>query len=178
MKRPAKKYIFLAAAMILLLAAAVGSTMAFFSKEATSHNVITMGNIRIALHDAAEKKSGVVMPGDTLQRTVTVENTGTHPAFVRIHFENGFGAEEEKDSFVAIDFNDTDWVQYGDFWYYRNALEAGAETEPLFTKVTFLDGMDSTVDGAEYDIRFTAYAVQQENNGDDPFRALGWPGVK
>ena len=186
MKKPAKvkKILFLAAAMVLILAVAIGGTMAYYTKTAKSESVITMGNIRIALHDVTDKaevpdgEDRIVMPGDTVNRTVTVENTGTHPAFVRIRFKNGFGTEEEKDSFVSLDFNTEKWAQYGSFWYYKGILEAGAETEPLFTEVTFLDDIDGAFDGDQYALEFTAYAVQQENNGTDPLKAVGWPEIK
>ena len=95
-KRSTKKKVLVVALLVAMLAIVAGGTNAYFSKDARARNVITMGSIAIELHeDRIDPESGEtvpyetetpveVLPGAEVSKIVTVENTGTAPAWIRI----------------------------------------------------------------------------------------------
>ncbi len=65
------------------------STIAYFNTADTARNVITSGNIKIALNEtdaagAPFKDAVDVMPGQTVDKIVTVQNTGDDPSYIRV----------------------------------------------------------------------------------------------
>lgn len=88
-----KKLLALAVAAISL-STAVGGSLAYFNYVDTAHNVITSGGIGIeivektkngdALVDFPEEGISGVMPGTSVAKIVTVENTGANDAWIRV----------------------------------------------------------------------------------------------
>lgn len=91
-----KKLLAAALAAACLSLAAYGS-IAYFTAEDTAANVITAGNVRIALRESAVPEGGGdpvpfadvigVMPGAEVSKIVEVENTGDKDAYVRIRLD-------------------------------------------------------------------------------------------
>ena len=166
---------------------------AFFTTEDTATNVVTAGNIKIELNENSlsdgqtetvpfEDKINVV-PDTSVSKIVTVQNSGDHPAYIRISVEKQIilpdNIEVETDaSIMEMDFNTEYWTEKDGCWCYNKSLEAGQETEPLFTCVTFAKNMDNTYQNSTARLTATAFGVQAENNGDTPLEATGWPEMK
>jgi predicted ribosomally synthesized peptide with SipW-like signal peptide len=181
-----KRKIILLMALAAILLAAAGGTIAYFSAQSTAVNVITAGNIGMTLHDeTADGKAfpqddlSALMPGDTAQRIVYVENTGDHALYTRIKLRcsakapGGSALSFEK---IALDIDTANWQLGTDGWYYYgSAVEKGAQTVPLFTVVSLLPETGNDYMNADVKIEITAQAVQQANNGATAGQAAGWP---
>lgn len=100
-----KRKIALAASAVVLAALLItGGTLAWFTDEQTATNIVTTGNVKIALHDSdndlwqsgsvagepsydfgdEQHSVGGIVPGETVGKFVTVKNTGDNDAYVRI----------------------------------------------------------------------------------------------
>lgn len=175
-------------ALVLVCLAFVGSgTAAYFTKEEKAHNVITTGDVDIELLEWADEEKQTpfadvdgVMPGTTATKIVEVKNTGGNAAFVRVKVEKEIVMNNQEDirdlDMVSLDINENYWEEKDGFYYYKEILAPGKVTsEPLFTTVTFLEGMGNTYQECTIHIRVSAQAVQADNNGTDSLTAPGWP---
>lgn len=177
-----RKWIVLSGCTVLAALLSAG-TLAFFTTTDTAKNVITTGNIDLQIQETTvdgkpfDSTGTVIMPGDVVDKIVTVENTGTDSAFVRVDItvsSKNLGIDAGE--CVEVDINEAAWTFKEGFYYYDTALEPGRSTEPLFTQVTFDGrGMDNSWIGDALMINVDAYGVQSKNNGTDPLRAAGWP---
>ncbi len=183
---------------VIVIAASAYATIAYFTASDKVTNVITAGNVKIELREMMltedsdtpvpfENKTGI-MPGTEISKIVTVKNTGNNAAYIRISVKNVICklidnelAIDEKltdkmEAYIALDFNDKDWTYKDDgYYYYNNALAAGEETAPLFTKAEFSGRMPDDYQNSQLRIDITAYATQVANNGTNVFDAAGWP---
>jgi len=165
-------------------------TSAYFTAEEKAHNVITTGNVDIDLIEKADPDGDGVLedfkdvtgvtPGTDVSKIVTVKNTGGQPAWVRIKLiktitlENG-ETEDIDESLVSYDINTTNWTEKDGYYYYNVELAPNAETEPLFTAVTFSEEMGNLYQNSQTVIDVQAQATQVANNGASVFDAAGWP---
>ena len=123
----------LLAAVIVLLAGAVGGTWAFLVAQSESvQNNFTYAHVRCTIDEKFE--NGV-------KSDVKIQNTGDIPAYIRARIvvtwkdANGkVSAVPVKNTDYTIAFNETDWTQQGDYWYCKTAVDAGGETPVLITK--------------------------------------------
>lgn len=181
-----KRKILILSVLAILLAILAANTLAYFTADTTAHNVITTGNVDIALNEWAneartekfEDKTGV-MPGAEVTKIVEVENVGTGTAWVRVQVVLDVYAEGGKEQLppdpVTLDFNETDWTYQDGYYYYNKPLAPGETTEPLFTSVSFDDQMGNVYQNSTAHVDVNAYAVQSANNGEDVLSANGWP---
>lgn len=98
MKKRRLKTKLVALSVVLILAAlSVYGTLAYFTAQGTARNVITTGDIKIALEERMLTPDGEktvpfedqlgVMPGTDVSKIVTVKNTGGQPAWVRVSLD-------------------------------------------------------------------------------------------
>lgn len=184
-----KRKIVVIALIVALVAVLAVGTAAYFTAEDTATNVITSGSVSIKLHEMAKTDDGElkpfengqgVMPGSVVSKIVTVENTGSGTAWVRISVEKSIelseGREGETDlGLISFDLNTESWTEQDGYYYYNTALAAGEETAPLFTAVTFSTGMGNLYQGSTALVSVRAQATQTANNGDSALTAAGWP---
>ena len=188
-----KRKLLLLSVMVICIAIAAAGTLAFFNGDATAHNVITTGKVAIALHEKDadgnkfEDKTGV-MPGMSIDKIVTVENTGTAPAWIRVKLTPTITLDANNPqaknvtpdtSLVQLVTDDTNVWEYNQtdgYYYYTKKLEAGETTNPaVLTKVTFATTMGNAYQGATATVDVLAQAVQCANNGETALKASGWP---
>ena len=183
------------AVVVLLLAMAIGSTTAYFNTSKVATNIITAGNVEIELVEKTRTAEGLkpfepisgAMPGKSYSKIVTVKNLSEQPLFVRIRVEKAITPAPGSEAQLSPDMIHIDelekpnanWTKQGDYWVYNKILnpmgEAGSETEPLFENVTFDKDMDNIYQNCKVEIKVSAQAVQQKNNGEDQLAADGWP---
>lgn len=161
--------------LVLALAAAVlaAGTWAYFSVQGRADSVITLGSVRLALHNetGTGEPAGdtAVLPGGSAVQTVFVENTGESAFYTRVKleleaFDSSGAAMQLPAGFVTLDLNLADWTPGADgYYYYNEAVAPGAATAALFQTVRFSDGMDDSYLGASLRLRLTAEAVQTRN---------------
>lgn len=190
MKKGTKSiWVLIAAALVLCLAAA---TTAFLTRQVVTDNILTFGNLKIALHqttltaDDSEVPVSQDTPFDvtshsTVSRILRVENVGEHPLYVRVAVKmNGATAEGEAfdaDGMVSYRLNEDDWLYEDGWYYYKQPLAPHETTKELMTQVIFDDISDITQNypGSRFELKLDAQAVQSENNAQDVLSAAGWP---
>lgn len=183
-----KKKIFLLATITICTALFAMGTLAYTPTDGQAHNVITTGNVQIAIKESRVTTSGALeaypstaipaMPATSASKIAQVENTGKADAYVRAKYDvtvkSSTGAALQWDS-KAIDTTGRDqkWEKNSDGWYYyTDVVKAGDITEPLFEEVVFNGlNMGNEYQGCSVDVNVKAQAVQAKNNDS----RLGWP---
>ena len=180
-----KRKLLILSVLAILLAILAANTLAYFTADTTAHNVITTGNVDIALNEWANEertekfeKQIDVWPGTEVTKIVEVENIGAGSVWVRI-WTNGVFLSKDGTPLdpgaYTLDINTADWTKEGDFYYYNRALAPGETTEPLFTTVSFKTAMDNRYQDSDLFLNVNAFAVQSANNGTGALDAAGWP---
>lgn len=166
-----------------VLALLTGGTWAYFTTQASTENTITTGSVHLKIHqrtaDGREVagQEELVMPGDTVSRIVTVENTGEQPVYLRVRLTKGVqGQELSAEECMGFVVNTSAWTPRDGYYYYNEVLPAGAETPSLIDEIYF-EGMaiDNAYLGRDFTLNVEAYGVQAANNGESVLDALGWP---
>lgn len=195
----------LAVAACLLLAAG-GTTLAYFTDSETAHNVVTSGGVDIGIVEKTKvgddlldfPEEGVfgVMPGESVSKIVTVENTGSAPAWVRVKVDrsvlgkdkaelpltaevkvgNADGSDEiAKVEVVSFEVKDG-WIDGEDgWWYWTSPVAPGGSTGVLLDAVSFAKLTPNTYQGCTASVDVSAQAVQSAHNGGTVLEAAGWP---
>jgi hypothetical protein len=118
-KRSKKVTLLAAAALVLVLGVSVGTAMAYFTTYATAKGgvPITLG-AQTSIHEEY---------GDWT-KTISVENTGDVPVFVRAKVLAG--------SRIDVTITGTNWSLGKDgYWYYSEALPVGGTTANLVASI-------------------------------------------
>ncbi len=178
-----KKKLSIVFGIIAILAIISVGTLAYFTSEQNAENVISAGNIKLEIHEKTAsgedfpEEGIIVMPGDTVSKIVTVENTGDHPLYLRVKLTEGVSDEAlTTDDCLDININRSCWLEKDGYYYYYRALQSGETTEQLFSEVYFdLYNIDNKYLGKHFTLNVAASAVQSENNGSDVLNAIGWP---
>ena len=203
-----KKKIFTVSVITICLAALGYGTLAYFNDEAVAHNVITSGGVDVEILEKQENgevfpEEGVhgVMPGGHVSKIVMVENNkDSAESWIRVWVNVGISesgnpilnptiknlpqtitnSAGEEIEVIQLDYNADDWLQdERGYWYYKESIDAGERTEPLFEHVYFAPEMDNTYQDCKVTIDIHAEAVQYANNpipeGGDVRDISGWP---
>ena len=184
-----KRKLVLTSAVVLILALLAAGTFAYFTKDARATNVITTGTISIQLNDSitggTEKENGWtlsgVMPGQAVEKAVSVTNTGTSPAWLRVKLDisvtgaNGkpldltFGDKQDVLTFTTGD----GWFYHDGYYYYSAPVAEKTSTADFFAKT---DGQPTLMlnpqlpndyQGCTVTVAVQAQAVQVKNNDTD-----------
>ncbi len=181
-----KKKLFALSVMAMLIAICSFGTAAFYNAQDTAHNVITMGNVNIAISEWADEEKTIefsnvdgVLPNTSVTKVVEIRNTGKSDAWVRVRIEKNISLNSDSEGdtgLISLNINDGAWIDGKDgYYYYSKKLSEDEVTEPIFTKVDFSKDMDNSYVGAVCSVEVFAEAVQSANNGDDVLSADGWP---
>ncbi len=175
----------LIAVVAILVALITTQTLAYYTALGKATNVVTSGDIALTIHekttDGADfPAEGVnVIPGDVVDKRVTVENTCGHPFYLRVKLVNSStSAALLPEDCLRVDLNTVDWTVGEDgFIYYNRILQPGQTTEPVFTQVEIVGEAVGREDiGTTLGLTVKAYAVQSEHNSaEHPWDATGWP---
>ena len=186
-----KKFLYIAAILICLSIITSG-TLAYYTTSDTARNVITSGGVEVKVVEQQLVNGSLlpypsqpipVMPATTVSKVVSVQST-QQSAWVRMNYSltvynsNGEKMEiptEELNRVIVIETDDSNWTLKDGWWYYDTAIKSGETTKPLFEEVVFSGPhMDNKYQLCTVVIDVTAQAVQQANNGNTVWEALGW----
>ena len=185
-----------ASLLVILLSVAAYGTWAYFTTDVKTTNVITTGTIDITLNETttggvafpAEEGISGVMPGQSVEKLVTVENEGDSPAWIRVGVFSKIEAVDGSElslslgdagDVLAFDINTENWVGGEDgCYYYLSPVQAGETTEQLFSQVTFNGAMTNDYQNCTAYVDVVAQAVQVKNNGSSAMEAAGWPALE
>ena len=187
-----KSIIALIAAVALVGAVGIGSTLAYFTDNDAQTNVVTMGHVDITLtettddEDAVADENGItyddVVPGAVLSKKPVVTLAAeSADAYVRVKAEAKF-ADADKNEIViekdgkdvtaayaeallaACDFDAAKWTKGADgYYYYADKLTQEANTADVFTTVTVPAAWGNEVADVQFVIELTAEAIQADN---------------
>lgn len=124
----------LLAAVIVLLAGAVGGTWAFLVAQSEPvQNNFTYAHVSCTID---EKFDG------TTKSDVKIQNTGDISAYIRarivVTWKDASGNVSStvpvKNTDYTITFNETDWTQQGGYWYCKTAVNPDGFTPKLITE--------------------------------------------
>ena len=183
-----KRKILCLSVIVIMLAILAAGTIAYFTAEGRAHNVITTGSVEIELKEWADENKTVpfkdlegVMPNTTVTKIAEIKNIGKSDAWIRVKIKKSIELKHEGNpdtNLVELNLNDRDWITYGEYYYYRNALKPGETTTPIFTSVTFKAAMGNEYQDAKATVDIYAQAVQTANNpatDGDVKTVKGWP---
>ena len=184
-----KKRLLLVALIVCCLATAAAGTIAYFTAEETSYNVITTAALDVDLIEETdggdpwpEEGFDGIEPGMDVTKIAYAENTGDTDAYVRMIVDKVItaapGVTKELDfEHITLDINTKYWAEKDGIYYYKEVLKPGKETEPLFTNVHFGVELGNEYMNAKVQINVTMQAVQAKNNGSSALVAAGWPEI-
>lgn len=125
-----KKILVLAMTLSMVAILAMGATLAYFTDTDTVTNVFTTGNVEIEIEEQVDEDT-LLMPGKKINKDVFVKNTGSQPAYVRVHIAFPAEMDDGNPSFAAVN----------NFLHWN------------FTRDSYADGQwswNKTLDGANY----------------------------
>ena len=170
MKNRVMKPLAIALCAILLVVAAVATTVAYLTDTAEVKNTFTVGNVTITLDEAKVTAYGVkdgedrvaentykLIPGHTYVKDPTI-HVGADSESCYIFFE----IKNELGEAVTFDINDENWIKIDNtnVYYYKEVATAG-NSYAAFTKFTV--GEEADLSGlADKEINVIAYAVQKD----------------
>ncbi|QFJ53607.1 hypothetical protein [Pseudobutyrivibrio xylanivorans] len=122
-----KKYMLVAAALLIIGGVAVKPAMAYFtdSHETTGSIQISLGDSKLTPKDSA----------DGLLKTVSVTNTSNYDAFVRVKaiYSKNFSAA------ITDKAKENGWSEKDGYFYYAPVLAAGESTPDLKIQISVVD---------------------------------------
>lgn len=150
----------LLAAVIVLLAGAVGGTWAFLVAQSEPvQNNFTYAHVSCKID---EKFDG------TTKSDVKIQNTGDIPAYIRARIvvtwkdaSGNVSAVPVKNTDYTIAFNEKDWTQQGGYWYCNTAVDATGFTPVLITECKKTSNANVS-DGYNLSVEILADAIQSE----------------
>lgn len=190
-----KKLIITIFAMIVIVTSFIYGTVAYFTDTVTSSgSYIASGEAKAEISNLTYSPSSPslplpdgnmldVLPGYAYTKSVTVQNTGAYPIYVRgktsciitLSPENA-GRESEIDySLVIADIDTENWIFRDGYYYYKKPLLRGETTPTLLNSVSFSTDMDNMYQEGKVDFTVRLEIVQSNNNGATVFDAIGWP---
>ena len=167
------------AALALVGAIGVGSTLAYFTDNDAASNTVTMGHVDITLteesegeHKGEEIESGLefsnIVPGDVLSKepVITVADDSENcylRAKVVIDGLDEIDGDYSDELLANIDINGKQWkLGDGGYFYYQSEVTA-EDVVTLFTTVTIPTAWGNEVADADFTIAITAEAIQADN---------------
>lgn len=174
------------ACVAIIMTLLTQTTLAYYTVVGTATNVVTSGNIKLAIHEMTDQgtafpEEGVyITPGDVVSKVVTVENVCEHPFYLRVKLVYGINSEElSAEDCFKLNIDTEHWVYKDGWYYYTGILQPGEETPHIFSHVEIVGSkVDNSYIGKTLSITVDAQAVQSENNpitDGDTTTAAGWP---
>lgn len=158
---------------------AVGGTLAWFTDTETATNVVTTGNVNVSIlengttmDDAGIEFPANQVPGASLEKVVTVKNTGANPAYVRATINI---LDEKGEAIIGRDFTtiretlqfpeNSLWEQYDGKFYYLDEVVTGdaGVTGALISEIKIPTTWNNSMVNREFKIEIFVEAIQSEN---------------
>ncbi|MBE7068322.1 MAG: hypothetical protein E7381_03375 [Clostridiales bacterium] len=176
--------------LVITLAFFLHSTFAYFTDAVvTPKSVIATGSTSVEIVQS-EPVGGEqmpdgslrIMPGQIVEKTVSIKNTGTLPLYVRVKVAPNIVLAEAYEAYaneidyslIGFDFDQTNWLYQDGYYHYRISLLSEKQAESLFTQIQFSRQMGNIYKDAKLFVTVRIEVVQANNNGDSVLTATGW----
>lgn len=145
-------------ATVLLLALAIGGTVAWLStKSAPITNTFLSSKVACQVQEEFNSTTGV-------KTNVNVQNTGDTQAFIRVKLvsyrTNDAGDHIGGTAEIPTFTPGTGWVKHGDYYYYTKPVAPNQKPEADLTDSMTLTGSYNDTDGGKQAIDVMAEAIQ------------------
>jgi hypothetical protein len=176
-----KKFPYYVIALIMLVIVFVfsaGGTIAAWTVQDDTVNKITIGSIKgLIIEEYVHAQT--VMPGSTVEKVVSVKNTGNIDARIRVKIDKAWGASRDAEGNLIVDpslstdnilitFDTTNWY-YEDadgYFYYIGVLPPGETTlTPLMREFTIDNDSGNEYDNKHADIVVHMECIQAAGGG-------------
>lgn len=155
----------LGSVVILAVLLVVGGTMAWFTAEADPVvNSFKAGTVDIVINDTFNTEEAQnVNPGDEYDKIVSVTNTGSKRAYIRVKLTPLFNPVLPTNVVTYPIL--ANWIDGGDGWYYyKNIVAPGAATANIIEEVIFAgQAMGNQYQDATFTLTVDAEAIQATN---------------
>ena len=191
-----KSIITMVAALALVGAIGVGSTLAYFTDSDAASNVVTMGHVDITLTETSGDEEVVItdeglafdhiVPGDVLSKepVITVADDSENcylRAKVVIDGLDEINGDYADELLANIDINGKQWKLGDDGYFYYQSEVTAEDVVTLFTTVTIPTAWGNEAADEEFTIAITAEAIQADNftpaTAEDEKTITGWGDV-
>ena len=182
---------FLSIAIIsILLTFVTQGTLAYYSTVGKAVNVVTMGEIKMEIHETTMSsqnqpvpfpEDGVyITPGDIVSKKVEIKNVCDQPFYLRVKMVYGIeNTELTSDECFSLNINEEYWKLVDGWYYYTDILEPDEITPHVFSEVEIVGAkLDNSYFGKTLTLTVKAQAVQSKNNPVENMAthtASGWP---
>lgn len=168
-----KKIIAICLVACLAVVAITGATLAYFTAEDSADNVFTMKGIKVEINEEFVQGSELI-PGYDINKDVSVTNTGTSDAYVRVHIAIPAKMDDGDPSFAA----------YNNFLHFNFDMDSVADGEwSWIPEMTEGDGYrgngegnwnyyTTTIDKIEYAVYVVTYRTALEAGKQTATKAL------
>lgn len=161
-------------------------TFAFYSVIGKATNVVTSGDVQLAIHEMTDQGTafpteGVyIVPGDIVSKQVSIENVCNHPFYLRVKVIYGVDSQElSAEDCFKLNIDTENWLLHEGWYYYKGIVSPGQTTPNVFSHVEIVGSkVDNSYIGKTLTLTVRAQAVQSENNPVDDMQthmASGWP---
>lgn len=179
----------------LLMAALVGTSLAYFTDRDAKTNTFTLGRVEIELTEDKWKEPEAVLPGVEYAKNPVVTNIGKNDAWIRVDVTvsdagafgeaaRAHGIEDIASSLFRTDAPDWDerWLPADGSpvidgekdtmtcsYYYKEICKPGENTGELFSSVTVpaeFNNAEMAAIGDDFTIDVTAHAIQTADSYD------------
>ena len=152
--------------VVLLLALAVGGTIAWLSTKTTSvTNTFTPAKVTCDVTENFDENTGV-------KTNVNVTNTGNIAVYIRVKLvtyrTNDTGQHIGGTAKLPEFTPGENWVKYGDYYYYTLPVEPNAQPKTNLAEKMTLEKCYDDADGGKQALDVMAEAIQSE-----PEKAVG-----
>jgi predicted ribosomally synthesized peptide with SipW-like signal peptide len=161
----------------LIVILGVAGTYASFTGGKSVSNMLEAGTVIAVIHENGVPTGGLtfedVDKGITYEKEVTIQNTGTAPAYIRVNLIPSWEKDGQlipNNNVVYGGLNTVDWVFRPEdgYYYYRKVVNPEELTEPLFESVTIdpnVVGINNhNYEGATLKLSILAEIVQEAND--------------
>lgn len=141
--------------VVILLTFAVSGTIAWLQDSTEKvENVFTPTKVETDIDEPGWED------GNTVKSEVVVKNTGSIPVYVRVAVIGNWVKDGKiVESWSVGDNIASDWIQIGDYYYYKNQLENGATTANLLKNSITASPRE---DGAHLEVTVVHQSIQAE----------------
>lgn len=170
----AKRSLVLVVSVLALVLAVAGGTLAWLTANSGPvTNTFTPAKVTC---EVKEDFNG------TTKKDVQIKNTSNIDAYIRAYVVvtwkdktgNVYGMPVKDADYTMTMPVDTKWKQFGDYWYYTEAVEDGKLTGVLISECKLNEGVTPPAEGYSLSVEIIAEAIQSL-----PDRAVNeaWPNV-
>ena len=131
--------------LLLMIGSIISVTLSSFSNSTNILNVFQNSKFKTEVIENAVSSDNW-LPGNTIDKMIYVENKGSTDVAVRASIKEEWVAKNGKklsgfqndNKATIINFSDNDdWIQIGDYYYYKHVLNTGDKTSNFIDSVTF-----------------------------------------